>query len=116
MVTLRQWQPLGNFVLYWRDAALTAIDHFERAQKHVLGLHTFSRLSAVADPQYLEELLAVMQSKKPTLSQVGSCISAAAKTQWYAWHVNCPSSHVTHACDLPVHAERRMPLLCDLFV
>ena len=38
MVTLRQWQPLVAFVLYWRDAALQAIDHFERAQKHVLGL------------------------------------------------------------------------------
>ena len=50
MVTLRQWQPLVNFLLYWRDAALTALDHFERAQKHTLGLHTFSRLATVADP------------------------------------------------------------------
>ena len=107
MVTLRQWLPLVNFVLYWRDTALTAIDHFERAQKHVLGLHTFSRLSAVADPAYLEELLAVMQSEKPTLSWVGSCIAAAAKPQWYAWHVNYP--------DFPVHAERRMPIPCALF-
>ena len=102
MVTLRQWQPLVAFVLYWRDAALQAIDHFERAQKHVLGLHTFSRLSAVADPAYLEDLFAVMQQEKPTLSRVGSTIAAAAKTQWYAWHVNCPH--------LPVHAERRMLL------
>ena len=102
MVTLRHWQPLLMFVLSWRDAALQHIDHFERAQKHVLGLHTFSRLSAVADPAYLEELLAVMQQEKLTLSRVGSCIAAAAKTQWYAWHVNCP--------DLPVHAERRMLL------
>ena len=68
MVTLRQWRPLVAFVLYWRDAALQAIDHFERAQKHVLGLHTFSRLSAVVDPAYLEELLAVMQQEKPTQS------------------------------------------------
>jgi hypothetical protein len=100
MVTVRQWQPLVSFVLYWRDAALTAIEHFERAQKHALGLHTFGRLGAVSDPAYLEGLLEVMQAEHPTLSRVGSTIAAAAKTQWYAWHVNCP--------DLPVHAERRM--------
>ena len=63
MVTVRQWLPLVSFVLYWRDAALTAIEHFERAQKHALGLHTFGRLGAVSDPAYLEELLAVMQQK-----------------------------------------------------
>ena len=99
-MTVRQWQPLVSFVLYWRDAALTAIEHFERAQKHALGLHTFGRLGAVSDPAYLEGLLEVMQAEHPTLSRVGSTIAAAAKTQWYAWHVNCP--------DLPVHAERRM--------
>lgn len=100
VTTVRQWLPLVNFVLYWRNAAMDALDHFEKLQKHSLGLHTFSKLGAVYDPRFLDELMAVMLQDKASLGRVTTSIASAARTQWYTWHIYCP--------DLPIHQERRM--------
>ena len=95
-------QHCAAAVAYWRVAAVNALDHFEKAQKSQLGLHTFAKMASVMDPKFLEPLMTVMSAEKPNLSKVAVAMSAAARRQWYCWHVMCPDS--------PVHDERSMHL------
>jgi hypothetical protein len=82
---------------------MAAIEHFEKSQKHMVGMHTFSKLSQVQDPAFLEDLLTVMTAERPSMGKFANTVANCAKKQWCCWHVHCP--------DLPVHAERRMCLL-----
>ena len=100
---MRQWAPLVTFVLHWGDRAHEALRQFERGQKEGLSLHTLSKMRAVNDPVYLEDLMTVMCTPKAGLGMFRACINDCMKKQWYTWHVLHP--------DLPVHPERSMHLL-----
>ena len=41
--------PLVKFVLHFGEEGMKAVDHFERSQRHAVGVHTFSKMAAVAD-------------------------------------------------------------------
>ena len=99
---VRQWMPLVKFVLHFGEAGLHAVDHFERSQRHAVGVHTFSKMAAVADQQFLEPVLSALTCEKPTVSRFMSAVVKCTKTQWFTWQIMCPSN--------PVHPERRMSL------
>ena len=89
-----------KFVLHFGEEGLTAVDHFERSQRHAVGVHTFSNLGSVSDQQFLEPVLSALSADKPTVSHFASTVAKCAKTQWFTWHIMCPTN--------PVHPERRM--------
>ena len=92
--------PLVKFVLHFGEEGLKAVDHFERSQRHAVGVHTFSKMAAVADQQFLEPVLGALTSEKPTVSRFMSAVVKSAKTQWFTWQIMCPTN--------PIHPERRM--------
>ena len=94
----RQWYPLVNFAMHWREAAVTSLENFERCQRGPLGMHNFSKLGQVVDPEFLEPLLGVMAAPRANMAKFMAALGRAAAQQWYFWHIHCPS--------LPVHTER----------
>lgn len=102
--SVHQWVPLVCFVQYWGDAALDAVDNFERKQRHAVGMHTFSRLGAVLVPKYLESALAVLSYDRPTVAHLLAEVRKATKQQWYGWQILCEGN--------AIHGERRM-FNCD---
>ena len=83
-----------KFVQYWGNAGLDAIDNFERKQKHTVGVHTFNKMSAVADAAYLEKALGELAAEKPTTSRFLAAINHSTRLQWYTWHVMAEGNNV----------------------
>ena len=96
--TVKQWLPLLTFATFYGAEGVEAVDNFEAKQKHQVGMHTFAKLAAVADPRFLQEALEVMKGPKPTVAALVTAIARGAKKQWYTWHVMSSGT--------PVHAER----------
>ena len=98
--TVRQWLPVANFVLYWGDRGLDAVQSFEKAEKGGVKIHTFHKLQAVVDPYFLEDVMTAMKAPRPSVGIVSAALMKCAKKQWYTWQVMSP--------DQPVHPERSM--------
>ena len=97
---MKQWLPLLTFATFYGAEGVEAVDNFEAKQKHQVGMHTFAKLAAVADPRFLQEALEVMKGPKPTVAALVTAIARGAKRQWYTWHVMSGRT--------PVHGERSM--------
>ena len=95
--TVRQWRPVVLFVLHWGERALEAVKAMEDNTKGI-GLHTLSKMRAVADPQFLEDVMAAMKDPKCNVNTFTSAVNKAASKMWYSWHVMHP--------ELPVHQDR----------
>ena len=100
---MKQWMPLLTFVNYFGAEGVEAVENFESRQKHQVGMHTFAKMAAVADPRFLQEALEVMKTPKPTVATLVTAIVRGARRQWYTWHVMSNGT--------PVHAERSV-FLC----
>ena len=72
---------------YWGAAAIDAIENFEKCEKQGVRIHTFRALSAISDPTYMEDVLTVRKSKKPSVGVFNAAVQKGAKKQWYSWHV-----------------------------
>ena len=96
--TVRQWLPVCNMVLRWGDRGLEAVKSFEKVEKRGLSVHTFRQLASVVDPDFLEPVLTVMRSSRPTIGQFSQAVFRACKEQWYTWMIMHP--------ELPIHASR----------
>lgn len=92
-----------KFADYYGESAVSALAQFEGRQKGPCGVHTFARMAAIADPQYLQPVLDVLTADHPTAGKVLAEINKAVKVQWYSWHIMSKKTDV--------HDDRSMPFL-----
>ena len=91
-------------VLHWGDRGLEAVRNFEKAERRNLSIHTFRKLSQVADPAFLEPVLSAMRSSRTSVGLFTSALVKACRQQWYTWHVMHP--------ELIVHPDRSVSPSC----
>ena len=71
--------PLLTFITFFSEEGVAAVDNFEARQRHQVGMHAFAKLSAVADPRFLQEVLEVMQSARPTVAGLVTAVARGAR-------------------------------------
>ena len=73
--TVRQWQPVVLLVMHWGERGLDAVRNFEKVEARGLSVHTFRKLSQVMDAAFLEPVLTVMRSQRPTVGQFTAAVN-----------------------------------------